>query len=121
MGDRRQHRRRRQIAIPDVVFYELVVPSPLPCGCIEYKQAVGKQVRSLTVAPPEVERRAARWQEHEAAGVIDGDTAPRIRAAHPLPRIRRPGVVAELARPWNGVKDPAQLARPHIEGADMAR
>ena len=46
----------------------------------------------------------------DAALVVDRDLAPVVRAADGLPRVVRPRVVAELARPRDGVERPDELA-----------
>ena len=63
---RHQHGRLRQVAIPDVVADELVVPDVGAGLGLQYQQAVRVEVVALAVAAPEVERRRSGRQEHQA-------------------------------------------------------
>ena len=121
VGHGDQHRRRWQVAIPQIVVHELVVPHPFARGRLEREQRVGKQVLAVAIAAPEVEGRRAGRQEHQAPRPVDGDAAPRIGAADVRPGVGGPRVVAEFARCGNGLEHPAHATRADVERADVAR
>ena len=94
--------------------------SRLPVLRVERDEAVAEQVGALPVAAVEVVLRAAGRDVDDAALLVDRLLAPVVGAADGLPRVRRPGVVAELAGPRHGVKGPDQRAGAHVERADVA-
>ena len=79
-----------------------------------------KRLAPLPVPAIEVVLRAAGRDVDDAALLVDRLLAPVVGAADGLPRVRRPGVVAELAGPRHGVKRPDQRAGAHVERADVA-
>ena len=79
-----------------------------------------EQVGAVPVAAVEVVLRAGGRHVDDAALLVDRLLAPVVCAADGLPRIRRPGVVAELARPRHRMKRPDQRPGPHVERADVA-
>ena len=109
-----------QVAVPQVVAHDLVVPDALSGGGSQREHAVAEEVGAVAVAAPEVPRRRAGRQEDEPARVVDADPAPRVRAADGLPRVGGPGVVAGLARPRDRVERPPDRAGAHVVGADVA-
>ena len=117
---RHQHRRRRKITVPDVVVDALKVPDALSGLRIQRKFAVGEQVVANAVSTVKIEgRRTCRYVNY-AGFLIERHPGPIVYAAAFLPGIFRPGVVTELARMWNGMKDPALLSGVNVVGTDVA-
>ena len=106
-----EHGRLRQVAVPQVVAHDLVVPDALSGGRLQGEHAVAEEVGAVAVAAPEVPRRRAGRQEDEPARVVHADPAPRVRAADGLPRVGGPGVVAGLARLRDRVERPPDRRR----------
>src|SRR5262249_4943903 len=96
---------------------ELEEPLPLPGPEVDAHQALGKEIVAGTMATIEVRRRRFDRQVHEAELFVDADLGPDAGVAIGRPRFLFPRVVAELARPGDGVEGPEQLAGPHVEGA----
>src|SRR5215470_13438532 len=87
---------------------------------IESEQTVGEQVVAGTVGAVEIADRRPRRDVNDAALLIEREAAPAVGGAGILPAIGGPIVVAELARMWNRVKGPAQLAGVNVERPDVA-
>ena len=60
-ADGEQVRRRGQVAVPEVVMHELIVPEALAGGGVEREQAVGEEVLADAVAAPEIEGAPSPW------------------------------------------------------------
>ena len=90
------------------------MPDPFARFRVQTQDAVAEQVLADALAAPEVERRRTGADKDQAAFMIDAHAAPVVGAAGCLPRIFRPGLVAELAGVRDGVEDPTALA-----GADF--
>ena len=118
---RDEHRRRRQIPIPEIVLQHLVVPPVLAGACIERDDAVGVQVVADAIGAVEVVRCRTRCREQHPALRIHGHTGPGVGAAGDLPCIGRPRLVPRLPRVRDGVKTPAQLPGLQVECADVTR
>ena len=67
-----------------------------------------------------VGRRRAGRDVDDAARDIDAHPRPRIRAPRGLPRVGRPGVIANFTRTWNRVKRPTNSSRVDVVSADVA-
>src|SRR5690606_31691047 len=52
---------------------------------------------------------------------IEAHPAPVVRCSNSLPGVLGPGIVAELSRMRNGMKNPAKFAAPYIISPDMSR
>ena len=117
---RQQIRRCGQIAIPQVVMDELLMPHALPRLRIERDKTVRKEVLPDAIASPEVERRRAGRAEDEAALFVEREAGPDIHAADVLIGVGRPCFVAGLAGMWNGVEAPREFAGAHVVGANVA-
>src|SRR4029453_15370259 len=108
--DGQQLRPCYKIVVPQIVVEKLKVPEPLARAQFEREQRVAEQVISLAIASPQIECRRPERKVADAALLVDGELGPCVRAAGRLPRIRRPGVVAELTRPRDRVKRPDEPA-----------
>src|SRR6476620_10011400 len=64
-----------------------------------------------------VERRSLPRQVDQPQILVDSDLRPHAGVRVDVPRTVFPGIVAELARPRNGVEGPDQSTGSHIEGA----
>ena len=119
---RHERRRRRKVAIPDVV---LDAPGSARCACRCRRRAPaaswrrdcrrGDSRRRSRPPPSRSARRRSRAPRRPPC--------PAQLLAPPVygPRVLRPGLVARLARMRNGVERPAQLAGADVVGADVAR
>ena len=113
---RHQARRRREVAIPDVVMDRLEVPDALAGRGVEREQRVREQVVAETIGAVEVGgRRSGRHVD---------DAARRRRRPCPAQLLAPPLYVhasvgqvsyAELARMRNRVERPAQRAGAHVD------
>ena len=121
MAHREQLRRGRQVIVPQVVVYSLEVPEPLAGACVECEQRIAEQVRAVAVSAVEIVSRRAEREVRDAPFLIQRDLAPGVHPADVFPRVRRPGVVPELAGVRNGMKLPNQLTGADIVGAKVAR
>ena len=99
----------------------LEVPLSFACHRVQCQHAVAEQVGADAVAAIEVEGRRADAREHDAALHIQAHAGPVVGAADMLVGVRRPGLVAVLARPRRGVEDPAAFAGLNVKGPDMSR
>ena len=108
-----------RIVIPQIVMHELKMPEAFAGVKVEREQAVAEQIVAEAIAAVEIEGWRAEREIADAALLVDRELSPRIGAAGGLPRVGRPGVVAEFSRPRDRVKDPQQLAAPH--GRDRLR
>src|SRR5581483_11086711 len=115
-----QRRRRRKIAIPDVVVDTLKVPQQLSRRGIEREYAVGVKIVADAVAAVEVHHGRAGRHKDDAALGIEREAGPIVRCSRSLPRIGWPGLVARFAGMWNRMKAPAQRAGMHVVGTDIA-
>src|SRR5215472_4549081 len=87
---------------------------------IDADQAVGEQVVAGAVAPVEVRGRRLDWGVGQAELFVDGDLAPDSGVAIDGPRFLQPSVVAEFARPWNGIELPKFFSGARVEREDHA-
>ncbi len=118
--DADEGRRRGQVAVPKVMPHELEVPQPLPGGGIECDQAVGEQIVPVPVGPVKVVGRGSGGREDDAPLLVQGEAAPCVRTADVLPRVLRPGFVAQFAGMRDRVEDPAQPPGADVIGANVA-
>ena len=102
------------------MVHQLLVPAALSCLDIERDQALAKEAVARTMAAVVVARRQLHRHVDEAELFIRGHLRPHTRIAGVGPRIVQPRVVAELAGPRDGVKDPQPPAGPHIEAPHVA-
>ena len=109
-----------EIVVPQIMMQQLVVPEALAGAKVERQQRIAEQVVPFAIAAPQIEGRRAEREIPDATLLVDRELGPRVRAAGGLPRIGRPGVVAELARARNRVERPDEPAGQHIEGADVS-
>ena len=116
-----QHRRRGQVVVPQIVVHGLEVPHPLAGGGAQRDDRVREQVGAGAIGAVEVRARRAHRQEDEPALEIGGDRRPHVGGAGVAPAVVLPGVVADLARPRNGVEGPQQAAVARVVGAHVAR
>ena len=86
----------RQVAVPQVVADHLEVPHALAGRGPQRQDAVAEEVLAVAVAAPEVPRGEPVGRKTSPARV-DADPAPRVGAAHRLPGLGRPGLVARLS------------------------
>ena len=114
-------RRRDVVEVPQVVVNRLEVPEALAGPDVEREDAVGEQVLAVPVGAPEVRGRRSGRDVDDAASLVDGHLTPVVRAADVLVAVLGVGLVSELARPWNRVELPQELARENVVGADVAR
>src|SRR5207244_9216121 len=104
--------------VPQRMVHELEVPLPLARLEIDADETLGEEIVAGTMTAVEVRRGRFDRQVHEAEIFVDGDLRPDADVAVDRPRLVVPRVVAELARPRNGVERPQQFARAHVERAD---
>ena len=69
-----EHRRRGEIAVPEVVTQYLIVPNMLAGSCVERDHAVGVEIVAEAIAAPEVVRRGAGRNEDHGVSGVEGDT-----------------------------------------------
>src|SRR4051812_24083108 len=74
----------------------------------------------MPLAAVEIRLRSFRGDVDDAALLVERLAAPRHEAGHGFVSVRRPGVVALLARSRDQVKDPAPLAGARVEGPHRA-
>ena len=115
-----KHRGRREIAIPDIVMHALEMPQPLARFGVERDQAVGEEIVTDTIRTVKIESGGACRYVNDAALGIDSHTGPIVRGPSIFPGVLGPRLVSEFAGQRNGVKRPAGLARPRVEGANIA-
>src|SRR5215204_4164675 len=99
----------------------LEMPEPLPRPRIERDQAVREEVCAEPIASIEVVGSRSGWHVDDAALVVDREGAPIVGTADVFVRLFRPRVVAELARPRDGMELPDLPAGDDIVGADISR
>ena len=119
--DRDQDRGTGQIVVPQVMMHDLIVPDAFAGLGIETEDAVSKEILADPIAAPVIIGGRSGAEEDPPPPGVQRDATPGIGASHALPCIGRPGVVAELLRMGNGMKDPASFAGPQVEGTDVAR
>ncbi len=119
--DGRQHRRRRQIVIPQAVMNDLEVPFARAGIGVQAHQRFAEQIVTGTIAAIEIVARRAHREIHQAAALIQRERRPYVGVAGEFPGIVAPGIVAEFARLRNSVEAPDALAGARIEGAHVAR
>ena len=119
--NRHERRRRREVAIPDVVLHALEVPHAFT-GCrAEAEDGVREQVVAVPVAAVEIVGGGSRRGEDETALLVEGDAGPGVGAAGVFPGVLRPRLVAELAGVRDGVERPLLPAGVDVERADVTR
>ena len=118
--ERDEIRRRRQVAIPEIVADELKMPQALPRRGVERDEAVREQVVADSIAAVEIRRGRTGRHEDDAGRFVERHARPAVRAAVIGPGVLRPRAVAGFAGMRNRVERPPQRARPRIVGADVA-
>ena len=116
-----QHRRRRQVVVPQAVMHELVVPDSLPRDRLDADQALTEEVRPGPVAAVVVVGGRARRQVHVAQLLVGAHGRPHVGLPEGPPRLVLPGLVAGLALLRHRVEDPQLLAGAGVEAAHIAR
>src|ERR1700730_7658725 len=104
------------------MMYELKVPHALAGVRIESQQRIREKVVAGAVSSIVVLQRLAarcRGHKHQPPPLIQRHAGPIVGPIRTLPRIRRPGLIAGLARMGNGMKRPAYSPSAHIERADI--
>src|SRR5689334_2673540 len=97
------------------------MPNSLARFRVQRNQGIGEEIVANAVGAVPVGRCGTGGDIDDAAFSIEGHAGPVVGGTAVGPRVLRPGVVAELLRMRDGVKSPAQLARAHIVGANVAR
>ncbi len=118
---RHEHRCLRRVAVPQVVVHELEVPDALAGLARAGRARSCRTARRRCRSPPQKSHAGepiGRYTMPRRG--VDADPAPGVGSAHGLPGVLRPGVVAELAGPRDRVEGPADGARAHVVGADVA-
>ena len=118
---RDQVRRRRQIAVPDVVANGLEMPEPLAGRGLKRDQRVRVEVVAGPVRAVEVRRRRIRSARRRCRGLRRAPCpaqlfAPPLYFHESFDHVSCPG----FAGMRNGVERPAQLAGPRVVGSDVA-
>ena len=108
-----------EVPVPDVVPDPLKVPDPASCSRIEREDAVGKQVVAVPVDTVEVERSRSGRREDHSEPCVDRHAGPGVGAANEFVSIGRPRIVGEFARLRDRMEGPSQLARVHVERANV--
>ena len=111
---RHERRRRRDVAVPDVVMDILEMPQPLPRPRVEREQRVRVQVVAVAIRAIEVRRRGSGGRVDDPAPCVERHARPVVRAARVRPRVGRPRVVAGFTRARNRVEGPLQRAGVHV-------
>src|SRR6266567_145670 len=119
--DGEQHRRRRKIAVPNVVVNSLKMPEALAGARIDGDKAIGKQVVANAVRAIKIECGRTRGDVDDATGGVERHPGPVVGGAASFPRVRRPGVVTKFAGQRDGMKGPAKFSGAHVESANVAR
>src|SRR5450631_1104155 len=96
------------------------MPDALAGRGVERYQRIGKEIVADAIATVKIKDRGTGGHIDNAALLVDRHTSPVIRGAGIFPRVFRPGVIAELSRPRDGVEGPAQGSGAHIECADIS-
>ena len=96
------------------------MPDALSRFEIDRHQTLAKQSVAVAMAAEVVAGWRLDRQVGDAELFVDRDLGPHARVAGVGPRVVEPGVVAELAGPWNGVEGPQALARARVESANIA-
>ena len=115
-----EHRRGREVAIPEVVPEHLIMPDALAGARVECDDAVREQVVANAIRAVEVEGRRARGGKNHRALRVDRHARPRIGATRNLPRLGGPGIVSEFTRMRDRVETPAQRAGLDVVRPDVA-
>src|SRR5438128_1290320 len=110
-----------KVPIPQVVSDALKMPNPLARLRVQCNQAVREQIVSRSIGAIEIESCGTRGNVDDTALEIDGHPRPVVCCAAGFPGFLRPRLVAELPGVRDGVKRPAQFARAHVVGANVAR
>ena len=118
--DRNERRRRREVAIPDVVPDRLEVPHAPAGRGIEGEQRVGVKVVADAIGAIEVRgRRPGRDVDQPALGV-HRHAGPVVRRPAVGPGVLWPRLVARFTGMRDGVERPSQRAGADVVGADVA-
>ena len=102
-------------------MYCLKVPDTFTRLGIEREQRVGEEIVAESRDPIKIGCRGASGSIDNAALRINRHAGPVVGRALSLPCVPGPGIVAKLSGIRNGVERPAQRARPHVVGANVAR
>src|SRR5207244_7587507 len=113
--------RRRNVPVPDAMMNELVVPHSFAGFGVKTHQALPEKAITGPMAAIQIIGRRLDRQVHVPEILVRGHRTPDTRLSRVAPGFVLPGVVTELARPWDGVEDPDALAAPRVKAAHMAR
>ena len=106
-----EHRRRRDVHVPDRMVDQLEVPLALAGPIVDRDDAFGEEVVAGTEAAVEVRARRLDRQIREAELFVGGNLIPDTGVAGHRPRFVQPRVVAEFAGTRNRVEGPQPLCR----------
>ena len=114
-----ENRRAGKVPIPHVMMDGLEVPDPFARVEVDRDQAVGEQVIAVSMAAVIIARRHFDRQVGHAQLFVNGYLPPDAGVARISPGVVQPGIVAELIRLRDGVKDPETLAGAGVEAPDV--
>src|SRR5262249_21088522 len=115
-----EDRRRRHVPVPDGMMDELEVPFAHAGFEIDRNEAFGEQIGAWPMAAVIVRCRRLDRYVDEAQLLIDRNMRPHSGVAVVHPGIVLPGLVAELAWPWNCIPAPQLLAGANVPGTHDA-
>ena len=101
-------------------MHNLEMPLALAGLQIDANQAFAEQIVARPLSAVVVGRRRFHRKINQPEFFIDGHLSPHAGVAVGGPGTVLPGFVAELARPWNGVERPQQLAGFNIKSPHQA-
>ena len=114
-----EHRRRRQVVVPDAVMQRLEVPHAFAGRRVERDDRLGVQVVAGPRAAVVVAGRLLGGQVDVTELLVGAEQRPNTAVAGVRPRVLEPGLVAGLAGPRHDVKRPQLLARAHVVAAHV--
>ena len=116
-----QHRRPRQVEVPQPVVNRLEVPRELARAGVQRHQRLRVEVVAQAVPAVVVVGRRADSRIHEPPFLVHDHRRPGIGVPGVVPAAILPGLVSGLARLRDEVERPHQLAGVHVEGLHVAR
>src|SRR6185369_9540639 len=120
-GDVGKNRSRREVVVPQIVSYELVMPHALPGLALDGNQRVREQIVAGTMAAIHVARRTGERQIRVPELLVDADERPEVGMPRVLPRVVLPRIDAELSAARDDMKCPAQLPGANVIAPHVAR
>ena len=101
-----QDGRRTGIVIPRIMVNGLEIPFQFAGLCVQSNKTVAEEIRAFAIATVVIVSALTEGHIDDAALDIDGHHAPHVGAGAIFPAIAFPGIVADLAGLWDGVKLP---------------